>query len=101
MSWDGKSDPPVSPPKMAVLLGAVPTFFLGHFFHCSPHSWDHLPPERVMLDYYMLSVFKEMEGKEMDRLKREQTMGGNKGRPVNTTSHVGSDFFDTMNERMR
>ena len=99
MKWEGGGDLPLDSAQLALLAHAMPTFFLGSFFKCPPHSWDHLPPERVVLDYLILSVFKEIEAEQMDKLKREQAIGSTKGRPVRTTSDA--DFFDRMNERLR
>ena len=98
MRWDGEGDPPIEAYKTPILISAMPTFFLGHFFKCAPSSWDHLPPERVILDYYILASFKEMEAEQMEQLKRENAVGDNKGRSVRTTSD--SDFFDRMNSKL-
>ena len=82
------------------MLGtSIVTFFLGHFFKCPPHSWDHLPPERVVLDYLMMTVYQEQQAEMMDKLKREQNLGATKGRQVRTTSDA--DFFEKMNERLK
>tara|TARA_R110000851_G_scaffold220568_3_gene373378 strand:- start:40333 stop:40608 length:276 start_codon:yes stop_codon:yes gene_type:complete len=81
--------------KVALLGQSIVTFFLGHFFKCPPHSWDHLPPERVILDYLMMAAYREQEAEMMDKLKREQSVGASKGRSVRTTSD--SDFFERMN----
>ncbi len=67
-------------------------------FPLCPHSWDDLPPERVVLDFLILSSYREIEAKEMDKLKREQSFDSNKGRTVRTTSD--SDFFEKMNARL-
>jgi hypothetical protein len=98
MSWGGEGECPVADYKVPILAGAMPTFFLGQFFQCAPHSWDDLPPERVVLDFLILSSYREIEAKEMDKLKREQSIGSNKGRTVRTTSD--SDFFEKMNARL-
>ncbi len=82
------------------MLGtSIVTFFLGHFFKCPPHSWDNQPPERVVLDYLMMTVYQEQQAEMMDKLKREQNLGATKGRQVRTISDA--DFFDKMNERLR
>jgi len=99
MQWSGGDEPPVDPWKMPVLAMRLPTFFLGQFFHCPPHAWDHKSAEDVMLDYYIFTVFKEMEGKELEQIKRSQAVAQGKGRPVKTTSDA--DFFDRMNAKMR
>ena len=99
MSWEGEGESPVDANKVALLAHVLPTFFLGQFFGCSPHSWDHLLPEQVLLDYFILSAFKELEGEAMDKLKREQSIGSSKGRQVRTTSDA--DFFDRMNVRLK
>jgi hypothetical protein len=98
MNWDGEGEPTLAPYKMPILASAMPVFFLGHFFKCAPSSWDDLPPERVVLDYYILSAFKELEAKQMEELKRENTVGGAKGKAVRTTSD--SDFFERMNSKL-
>lgn len=85
--------------KLPVLIAQMPVFLLGKYFNCSPHHWDHQPPERVLLDYYTMVAFKEIEAKEMDKLKRENAMGQTKGRAVKTTSDI--DFFERMNAGLR
>jgi len=99
MKWKGEGEAPISSEKVPIIAYAMPTFFLGSHFGCSPHSWDHLPPERVVLDYLILSTFKEIEAEQMDKLKRESSIGDSKGRQVRTTSDA--DFFDRMNERLK
>tara|TARA_R100000329_G_scaffold64990_1_gene57584 strand:+ start:3272 stop:3505 length:234 start_codon:yes stop_codon:yes gene_type:complete len=76
----------------------MPPFLLAKYFNCSPHEWDNLPPERVLLDYFTMLALKEIEAKEMDKLKRKNAMGQTKGRSVKTTSDT--DFFERMNRRM-
>jgi hypothetical protein len=98
MKWDGEGELPIDDYKIPVIAGNMPTFFLGHFFKCAPSSWDHLPPERVVLDYFTLSAYKEMEAEQMEQLKRENTVGASKGRSVRTTSD--SDFFERMNAKL-
>jgi hypothetical protein len=44
-------------------------------------------------------AFKEIEAKEMDKLKRENAVGQTKGRSVKTTSDI--DFFERMNAGMK
>jgi|OM-RGC.v1.035073168 hypothetical protein len=67
--------------------------------------WDDQPPERVMLDYFMVRAAKEQEAKQMEKMNREAKRGGsaNKGRPLRTTSDADGldDFFDRINESMR
>ena len=99
MSWDGEGNTPIASQKIPLLAYTLPTFFLGQFFHCPPHSWDDQPPERVILDYYTLTVFKEIEAESMDKLKREQGMSQGKGRAVRTTSDI--DFFEQMNAGLK
>ena len=98
MTWDGEGEPSIASYKLPVLASAMPTFFLGSFFKCAPSSWDDLPPERVVLDYYILASYKEMEAEQMEQLKRENAVGGNSGRAVRTTSD--SDFFERMNSKL-
>jgi len=50
------------------------------------------------MDYYILSTYKEIESNEMEKLKRENDVGGNKGRSVKTTSDA--DFFERMNAKL-
>jgi hypothetical protein len=75
------------------------TFFLGVFFKCPPHSWDDLPPERVVLDYLLMVAYREQEAEMMNKLKREHSVGQTKGRPVRTTSDA--DFFERMNTGLK
>lgn len=84
--------------KVSILSHSIVTFFLGQFFKCPPHSWDHMPAERVVLDYMMMSAYREQEAEMLDKLKREQNIGATKGRSVKTTSDA--DFFERMNTRM-
>ena len=84
---------------MNVLGSSIVTFFLGKFFNCPPHSWDNQAPERFILDYLMMSAYREQEANMLDKLKREQNMGATKGRAVNTTSDA--DFFEKMNTRLK
>lgn len=81
--------------KVGILSHSIITFFLGHFFKCPPHSWDNQPPERVILDYLMMSAYRDQEAEMLDKLKREQNIGATKGRSVKTTSDA--DFFERMN----
>ena len=99
MTWNGEGDLSVGIEKLPILAHALPTFFLGQFFKCPPHSWDDLPPERVMLDYFTLSIFKEIEAESINKVKREQGLGNTKGRAVRTTSDT--DFFERMNARLK
>ena len=50
------------------------------------------------MDYYILSTYKEIESNEMEKLKRENDVGSNKGRSVKTTSDA--DFFERMNAKL-
>tara|TARA_R110000824_G_scaffold3689_7_gene17472 strand:+ start:5813 stop:6121 length:309 start_codon:yes stop_codon:yes gene_type:complete len=99
MHWTGEGDLPVEDFQVPILAFSLPTFFLGKHFGCPPHSWDHLPPERVFLDYFIMSAFKEIEAEEMEKIKHEQSIGQSQGRPVRTTSD--KDFFDRMNARLK
>tara|TARA_R100000005_G_scaffold20937_1_gene9010 strand:- start:436 stop:747 length:312 start_codon:yes stop_codon:yes gene_type:complete len=98
MTWDGEGEPPIREYKIPVIAHRLPVFFLAHFFKCSPQAWDNMPPEQVIMDYYILSTYKEIEAKEMEKLKRENDVGGNKGRSVKTTSDA--DFFERMNAKL-
>ena len=99
MHWNGEGDLPISEFQLPVLAFTLPTHFLGKHFNCPPHSWDHLSPERVYLDYFIMAAFKEIEAEEMEKVKREQSIGESKGRLVRTTSD--KDFFDRMNARLK
>jgi len=99
IAYDGEGDLPLEFGKVSTLGSSIVTFFLGHFFKCPPHSWDDLPPKRVILDYLMMTAYREQEAEMMDKLKREQSIGSSKGRAVRTTSD--SDFFDRMNARLK
>jgi hypothetical protein len=99
IAYDGEGDLPLDFGKTTTLGSSIVTFFLGQFFKCPPHSWDHLPPKRVILDYLMMTAYREQEAEMMDKLKREQSMGQTKGQAVRTTSDA--DFFETMNERLK
>mgnify|MGYP003659366880 CR=1 FL=1 len=90
---------PLDYSKVGLLGSSIVTFFLGQFFKCPPHSWDNQHPDRVILDYLMMTAYREQEAEMMDKLKREQSMGQTKGQAVRTTSD--SDFFDEMNARLK
>ena len=92
ISYDGEGDIDIPIGKATYLGQSIITFFLGQFFKCPPHAWDSQPPERVILDYLMMTAYREKEAEMLDKLKREQDMGATKGRAVKTTSDT--DFFE-------
>ncbi len=71
---DGDPDG-ITTEQMQILGHSTITFILGTHFNCPPHMWDDQPPERVMLDYFMVRAAKEQEAKQMEKMNREAKRG--------------------------
>jgi len=85
------------------------TFMLGTHFNCPPHSWDDQPVDKVLLDFYFVSISNQIKKENMEKMQKDMQMkskmgGGSKGgRPLRTTSDKQNfgDFFERINQNMR
>jgi hypothetical protein len=98
----------ISAEQQRILTFQSITFMLGSHFNCPPHSWDDQPAQRVLLDFYFVSIANEIKKESVEKMQKDmerksKSGGGSKGgRPLRTTSDsLNDDFFERINQEMR